>query len=133
MFRENVLVLMPPLLIQELRHNFDNRYRFGKGNRISWDPFQGEWCRELDTDPPTPPTVRDILYSGKNTCEYRIADGLCQLLSQRSYDEWIDRLRCEEERNLPPPQPIESAQMEELKMKKDVDQVLKTRVCFKSR
>ncbi len=40
------------------------------------------------------------MFSNKNACEYRIADGLCQLLCRRSYDDWIDQLREELEKTL---------------------------------
>ncbi len=94
----NSIVPLPDPLKKVLQQNFESKYKFASG--ISWEIVWQDWCRELETDPPTPPTVRSILFSNKNACEYRIADGLCQLLCKRSYDDWIDQLREELEKTL---------------------------------
>ena len=87
MRRDNSTVPLPDPLKEELQGNFKSRYKFSNG--ISWELVWQDWCRLLDTQPPTPPTVRALLFSDKNTCEFRIADGLCQLLLKRSYDDCI--------------------------------------------
>jgi tetratricopeptide (TPR) repeat protein len=54
--------------------------------------FIGNWCRELKTKPPSPEAVRQFLVdeNGRDTFEYRIVDGSCQLLLGCSFDEWIN-------------------------------------------
>jgi DNA-binding NarL/FixJ family response regulator len=91
MCRDNSIVPLPELMKKELQHKFESRYKFPSG--ISWEIVLQDWCRELDTNPPTPPTVRAILFSDKDNCEYRIADGLCQLLCKLPYDDWIKQLK----------------------------------------
>ena len=120
--RNNSIVPLPEPLKQELQQNFENRYKFASG--ISWEIVWQDWCRELETDPPTPPTVRAILFSDKNACEYRIADGLCQLLSKRSYDDWISQLREDLEKNLSLPEFKAAEEAVELKGNKTEPQAL---------
>ena len=91
MRRDNSTVPLPDPLKEELQGNFESRYKFSNG--ISWELVWQDWCRLLETQPPTPPTVRTLLFSDKNTCEFRIADGLCQLLLKRSYDDCIQNFK----------------------------------------
>ena len=84
---ENTLRSISDSLKQTLAKEFDDRYRLG--TRISWEPFKGQWVRKLETEHPTPPSVRDILFNEKKTsCELRIIDGLCQLLLGCTYEQW---------------------------------------------
>ncbi len=122
--QQNIIVPLPKPLKENLRRNFDSKYKFPSG--ISWQIFFQDWCRYLDTDPPTPPTVRAIFSrnqnNGKNCCQYRIADGLCQLLSKYSYDEWINQLREEMEKNFSAPDFCEINQSIEVKEQQNTDQ-----------
>ena len=122
--RDNSIVPLPEPLKKKLQQNFESKYKFPSG--ISWEIVWQDWCRELETDPPTPPTVRAILFSDKNACEYRIADGLCQLLSKHSYDEWIEQFRKNLEKNLSLPDFKTSEGAVELNDKETANQALKT-------
>ncbi|NES83498.1 MAG: hypothetical protein F6K10_19965 [Moorea sp. SIO2B7] len=84
---ENTLCPISTSLKKALAKEFDARYRLG--SRISWEPFVGQWARYLDSEIPTAPSVRSILFNEKKTsCELRIIDGLCQLLLGCSYEAW---------------------------------------------
>ena len=88
---DNTLHRISPSLKQALAEEFDDRYRLG--TRISWEPFYGQWVKYIETEHPTPPTVRDILYKEKKTsCELRVIDGLCRLLLGCSYEQWNKNL-----------------------------------------
>ena len=123
---QNSIVPLPEPLKQKLQSNFESRYKFPSG--ISWELVWQDWCRELETDPPTAPTIRAILSPDKHTCEYRIADGLCQLLCKCSYDDWIDKLRKEVEANSSPPELTVPDQEVEQNGKEDTSPVSQTKV-----
>ncbi|VXD10774.1 AAA-like domain-containing protein [Planktothrix paucivesiculata] len=96
----NCLVPLPTALKQQWQEKFDHQYKLGK--RISWAVFEQDWSRELSSAPPTSPSVRSAVYlpeiysKARNSCEYRIADGLCLLLLKISYQDWITQYRLSE-------------------------------------
>lgn len=96
----NCSVPLPTALKQQWQEQFDRQYKLGK--RISWAVFEQDWSRELSSAPPSPPSVRTAVYlkkvysKARNSCEYRIADGLCLLLLKISYQDWITQYRLSE-------------------------------------
>jgi len=88
--RENSATQVPSELRQRLREKFAEKYMPGGRSRALMEEFTGDWCRELDTQPPSKEAVRQFLVhdNKRNTFEYRIVDGSCRLLLGRSFDEW---------------------------------------------
>lgn len=88
--RENAATHVSSELRQRLREKFAEKYMPGRRSRALMEEFLGDWCRELDTQPPSKEAVRQFLVhdNRRNTFEYRIVDGSCQLLLGRSFDEW---------------------------------------------
>ena len=88
--RGNSNVYLSGSLKQKLHDEFKKRYK-PNGNRALIQDFLSAWRKQLDTPEPSRQALRAILESeSRHTCEYRIANGLCQLLLNCSYDEWID-------------------------------------------
>ena len=90
--RENAATHVSSELRQNLREKFAEKYKPGGRNRALMAQFIGNWCRKLDTKPPSEETVRNFLVdkNERDTFEYRIVDGSCQLLLGCSFDEWIN-------------------------------------------
>jgi len=88
--RENAATHVSSELRQRLREKFAEKYMPGGRSRALMEEFTGDWCRELDTQPPSKEAVRQFLVhdNKRNTFEYRIVDGSCRLLLGRSFDEW---------------------------------------------
>ena len=80
----NAIVPVSQSLQKDLRVRFEKKYKLTR--RIAWEPFKQDWSRELEIQVPTSPTVRKVLNKPINGCEYRIIDGLCQLLLGRKYE-----------------------------------------------
>ena len=92
---------LPDLLRRELQQNFKSKYKFSRGT--SWQFFWQDWSRELDTDPPSAPTVRKLIDSERQKFyKYRILDGCCRLLLDCSYNDWMAGYRNVPEVPLPP-------------------------------
>ncbi len=88
--KNNSLVFLPPPLKQALRESFDLKYR--RGSRVAWQSFYGDWVKNFTTEHPSNVAVRNLFKdSDRNNCEYRIAEGLCQLLLDCSYETWIEQ------------------------------------------
>jgi tetratricopeptide (TPR) repeat protein len=90
--RENAATHVSSELRQRLREKFAEKYKPRGRSRALMEEFTGDWCRELDTKPPSKETVRLFLVkeNGRDTFEYRIVDGSCRLLLGCSFDEWIN-------------------------------------------
>jgi hypothetical protein len=81
------LVGVPSNLPQQLRDEFEKRYRQGR-IRALMGQFQLDWSNYFGSDPPADQTVWDLLKGKRDRCEYWFIDGLCQLLLDCSFDEW---------------------------------------------
>ena len=85
---DNVLCRIPVPMKQALTQEFDKRCRVG--TRISWHLFENDWLMNLESDLPSKPTVRSVLYDEKKkAAECRIIDGLCRLLLGCTYEEGL--------------------------------------------
>jgi hypothetical protein len=83
--RNNSTIKLPSNLKRKLQEEFNKRYKPGKRNLMQ--DFLCAWRQQLDTVEPSPQAVRSALSDSRNTCEYRIADGLCRILLDCSFDE----------------------------------------------
>lgn len=81
------LVGVPSNLPQQLRDEFEKRYKQGRSRALMRD-FRLYWSNYFGTDPPADQTIWDLLKGKRDTCEYWFIDGLCQLLLDCSFDEW---------------------------------------------
>lgn len=87
---ENCLVPLSLTLKDRLRTVFEARYKLS--TRVTWLPFEQDWARELDSLLPTRPTVRDVIFKAqRQNFEYRVANGLCKLLLNHSYQDCIEK------------------------------------------
>lgn len=76
-------------LKQEIEEQLEE-FRYGRG--ISWGDFSKLWAERLnDLNARTPQTVRNFLEPERDTCEYWLVNGLCQILLNCSYDEWMEQ------------------------------------------
>jgi hypothetical protein len=81
------LVGLPSNLPQQLRDEFEKRYKQGR-KRAFMRQFQLDWSNHFGNDPPADQTVWDLLKGKRDNCEYWFIDGLCQLLLGCSFNEW---------------------------------------------
>jgi hypothetical protein len=89
-YRDNSTKKVPVALKQELRDKFNERFKVG--GETSWGEFSVAWVEKLDdSDPPRHQTIRNFLESEhRDSCEHWLVNGLCQLLLNCSFNEWLD-------------------------------------------
>ena len=88
-YRDYSTKRVPQALKQEIE---DKLEEFKYGRRISWGDFSKLWAERLnDLNAPVPQTVRNFLKPERDTCEYWLVNGLCQILLNCSYDEWMEQ------------------------------------------
>ncbi|OKH55531.1 hypothetical protein NIES2101_03875 [Calothrix sp. HK-06] len=87
-YRDNSLKQVPSTLKQKLLDKFNEQFKVGQ---IAWGEFSVAWVRHFnDSDPPRYQTIRSFLTSEhRNSCEHWLVNGLCQLLLNCSFDEWV--------------------------------------------
>ncbi|MBD2741136.1 NB-ARC domain-containing protein [Coleofasciculus sp. FACHB-1120] len=88
--RDNSNVFLPASLKKKLHEEFNRKYK-PEGKRALMQDFLSAWRKQLNTLEPSRQALQAILNSdSRQTCEYRIANGLCHLLLNCSYDEWSE-------------------------------------------
>ncbi|MFE1747616.1 NB-ARC domain-containing protein [Coleofasciculus sp. H7-2] len=81
---------MPASLKKKLHEEFNRKYK-PEGKRALMQDFLSAWRKQLHTLEPSRQALQAILnLDSRQTCEYRIANGLCHLLLNCSYDEWSE-------------------------------------------
>jgi hypothetical protein len=90
-YRDNSTKQVPLALKQELRDKFNKRFKVG--GETSWGEFSVAWVEQLDdSDPPRHQTIRGFLESEhRSSCEHWLVNGLCQLLLNCSFDQWLEQ------------------------------------------
>lgn len=91
-YRDNSPKRVPPALKQELLDKFNEQFKV-KGE-TAWGEFSVAWVKHLnDSDPPRYQTIRSFLANEhRESCEHWLVDGLCQMLLNCSFDEWLQGL-----------------------------------------
>jgi WD40 repeat protein len=80
-----------PALKQELQEKL-KELKLKK--RYSWGDFSKLWADQLnDLNPPTAETIRKLLKPERDSCEYWVVNGLCQILLNCSYEQWIKQCK----------------------------------------
>lgn len=88
--RDNSNVFLSASLKKKLHEEFNRKYK-PEGKRALMQEFLSAWRKQLNTLEPSRQALQAILNSeSRQTCEYRIANGLCHLLLNCSYDEWSE-------------------------------------------
>ena len=88
--RDNSNVFLSASLKKKLHEEFNRKYK-PEGKRALMQDFLSAWRKQLNTLEPSRQALQAILNSDtRQTCEYRIANGLCHLLLNCSYDEWME-------------------------------------------
>ncbi|NEQ24597.1 MAG: ATP-binding protein, partial [Microcoleus sp. SIO2G3] len=90
-YRDNSTKQVPLALKQQLRDKFNERFKVR--GEISWGEFSVAWVEQLDDcDPPRHQTIRSFLESEhRNSCEHWLVNGLCQMLLNCSFGEWLEQ------------------------------------------
>lgn len=90
-YRDNSLKRVPPALKQKLVDKFNEQFKVG--GETAWGEFFIAWGRDLnDPDPPRHQTIRSFLASEhRDSCEHWLVNGLCQMLLNCSFDEWLEQ------------------------------------------
>lgn len=124
-YRDNSTKFVPPALKQELRDKFNEHFKMG--GETSWGEFSVAWVKQLDdSDPPRHQTIKNFLASEhRDSCEHWLVNGLCQLLLNCSFDEWLDPNQQIQDnpQELPTPQEP-SSQIKETVARKDANKLV---------
>ncbi|MUG93390.1 AAA family ATPase [Scytonema sp. UIC 10036] len=90
-YRDNSLKQVPLELKHKLRDKFHEQFKVR--GQIAWGEFGVAWGRHLnDPDPPRHQTLRSFFANEeRDSCEHWLVNGLCQLLLDCSFDEWMEQ------------------------------------------
>ncbi|MBD2772366.1 ATP-binding protein [Iningainema tapete] len=82
---------VPNTLKQNLKDKFNEQ--FTVDNQIAWGDFSVAWVKHLnDSESPRAQTIRSFFASEhRNSCEHWLINGLCELLLNCSFDEWLQK------------------------------------------
>lgn len=89
-YRNASTVIVPLELKNQLIVLFEEK--FTQKDKISWQKFNENWSNQFNDDqPPRRQTINGFFYEKeRDTCEYWLIDGLCQLLLNCSFEDWIN-------------------------------------------
>jgi hypothetical protein len=89
-YRDNSTKKVPLALKQELKDKFNKRFKVE--GETAWGEFAIAWAKQLDdSDPPRHQTIKSFLESEhRDSCEHWLANGLCQLLLNCSFNECLE-------------------------------------------